>query len=194
MAKERKGKATADKWKKKMWYAIYAPKEFDRKELGETVAVKPELLNGRTIAVGLRQLSNQIKKQHVTVYFRVNEVKGNKAYTEVVGHVIKDAFLKRFIRRRCSKIEAVQNFSTKDNMNGKVKTVVVTARKVTNKQKKAIRKITIELTEKFIKSAASDELVSKLIFGNLDTEIMNAAKKIAPIKRVEITRSRITKG
>ena len=131
-------KRTVDKWKRKVWYTIFAPKEFEKKELGDTVAIKPELLEGRRISVGLSQIARQAKKPHVSVKFRVNEVKGNKAYTEAIGHSVKDAYMRRFVRRRSSKIEVVQKVTTKDNVNAVVKTIVVTAKKVAKSRRTEI--------------------------------------------------------
>jgi len=50
-AKPKKKSKTTDKWKKKAWYTIIAPEEFERRELGETIAEKPETLIGRLITV-----------------------------------------------------------------------------------------------------------------------------------------------
>ena len=107
-------KRGADKWKKKTWHTIFAPKEFDRKEVGTTVAEKPQNLVGRTVWISARELSGDPKKSHITMFFRINEVKGNKAYSEAAGHEIKESYLKKFIRRRNSKIETVQFVKTKD--------------------------------------------------------------------------------
>jgi len=106
MAKDKKKKAekpkiqpkkktkTTDKWKKKSWYAIIAPEEFERKQLGETVVEKPENLIGRVVTVTGRELANQPKKQHIQLKFKVRTVAANKANTEAVGHEVKDSYLK----------------------------------------------------------------------------------------------------
>jgi len=92
MAKDKKGKKdkapqpktrkkTTDKWKKKAWYTIVAPDEFESKEIGETIVEKPENLVGRTIIITGRELANQPKKQHVQLKFKIRETKGNKAFS-----------------------------------------------------------------------------------------------------------------
>ena len=67
-------KKTADKWKKKSWYTVVAPEEFERREIGETVAEKPEMIIGRIINISGRDLANQPKKQHISILFKVNDV------------------------------------------------------------------------------------------------------------------------
>src|SRR3989338_5004185 len=103
-------KKTADKWKKKAWYTIVAPEEFEGKEIGETISEKAEMLLGRVILVNGRDLANQPKKQHIKIKFKVKTTSGNKAHTEAVGHIIKDDFIRRLIRRRSSKVMSVRNY------------------------------------------------------------------------------------
>src|SRR3989344_94101 len=88
-------KKTADKWKKKVWYTVVAPEEFERKEIGETVAEKPEMVIGRIINISGRALANQPKKQHIKLVVKVTNVSGSKANTEATGHFIKDDFIRR---------------------------------------------------------------------------------------------------
>jgi len=197
LADEKKGKPqrakkrTVDKWKKKTWFTIYAPAEFDRKILGETVSEKPETLKGRTITASLRDIANQIKKQHISIRFMVNDIKGNKAYTIVKGHTIKPAYLKRLSRRRTSKIERVQTIRLTDGKNAKIKSLVITARKSTKQRKTALGKILDDEVRKFISKLSSEKLVHEIVFGNVEARIFREVKKVSPIKKIEIVKSNI---
>jgi len=184
-------KRTIDKWKKKSWYTVFAPKEFDRKELGTTVAEKPQSVEGRVFEISARTLSGDIKKSHITLIFKIDEVKGNKAYTQSIGHEVKDSYLRKFVRRRNAKIEVIKFVETKDNVKVKVKAMVLTSNRIERKKRTAIRKIMSEKIESAAKSLETQQLVSELVFGNLPQKIFNDAKKVGPIKRVEITKSRI---
>src|SRR3989338_6130015 len=113
-AKPKAKKKTVDKWKKKIWYTLYAPAYFDNKPLGETIAEKPEQVSNRTIVVSGRDL-NPAKKTNASLRFKVKEVQGNKAYTETMGHEVAEGFVRRLVRRRGSKIECVQDVVTTDN-------------------------------------------------------------------------------
>ncbi len=187
-------KRTSDKWKKKIWYTIYAPKEFDRKEIGETVASKEDSLMGRTIELSVGKLTNQPKRKYVTIYFKINEVKGNKAYTVTVGHEIKEAYLRRLIRRRSSKIETIKEIQTKEGTKVRIKAITVCSRKVKKSQKTAIRKIMAEKIGELNKEVDSNNVIPELIFGNTLMKISNSVKKVAPIKKVEIIKSKIIKS
>lgn len=200
MADEKKGrqqkskKRAVDKWKKKTWFTILAPAEFERKILGETVSEKPETLEGRTISASLRDIANQIKKQHISIKFKIREIKGDKAYTEAVGHEIKGSYLKRMSRRRSSKIERVQVIRLKDGANARIKSVVITARKTTAKRKTAIGKILNEEVGRFISRLSSEKLVYEIVFGNIESRIFKEVKKVAPVKKIEIVKSSISRS
>ncbi|VVC00414.1 30S ribosomal protein S3Ae [uncultured archaeon] len=180
-----------DKWKKKIWHTILAPEEFERRPLGETVAEEPEALVGRTVTITGRELANQPKKSHIHLKFRVVSVSGGKAQTEVVGHEIKDGYMRRVVRRRASKVMSVKNYSSKDNKQFKVKTVIVTERKASNAQKAGILRKAEEITAKGIAELDSKKVVDELVFGTLVNKIFPETKRIVPIKRVEITSSKL---
>ena len=180
---------SVDKWKKKAWYSIVAPSEFEGRLLGETVAEKPELLQGRIVSITAGELANQPKKGHIHLKFRVININANKANTEPAGHLIKDSYMKRVVRRRSSKIMLVKDYQSKDKRTFKVKTVVVTERKASQRQKAGLLKKTDEIVAKFIAETDSKKVVEQLVFGNLPNRIYPEAKKIVPIKRIEIANS-----
>ena len=183
-------KRQVDKWKKKTWFTIIAPKEFASKEIGTTVAEKPELVLGRTIKVSVRSLAGQARKQHITLIFKINEVKGNKAYTKAIGHEILESYLKKFVRNKSSKIQTTQTITLEGSEKIKIKTLTLTSRRIEKKKRTAIRKIMQEKINS-ISNTSSQKLISDLVFGTIAQSILNDVKKIAPIKRIEIVKSRI---
>jgi small subunit ribosomal protein S3Ae len=189
----KKGK-TVDKWKKKQWYSLVAPAEFDRTLLGETVAEKPKNLLGRTIISDLGQLTGQRQKRYVKVIFQVEKVEGNNANCKTAGHEIGFSFLNRLLRRRTSKVELVQTVETEDNAKVKVKTVALSVRKLTRKQERSIRKFMLDFIEKAAKKKPFQEFSQELIFGALASKLFKQVSKIAPLKRVEVTKSRLMEG
>ena len=192
--KEKSKKRTTDKWKKKIGYTIYAPEEFDRKEIGETIATKDDSLLGRVIEVSVGRLLNQPKRLQVTIYFKINEVKGNKAYTTTVGHEIKEAYLRRLIRRRGSKIEIIRDIQTKDGAKVRVKTLTVCGKKLKKSKETAIRKIMTEQIDKLNNETDSNNIIPEIVLGNILDKMTKDVQKIAPTKKVEIIKSRIIKS
>src|SRR3989344_4557525 len=59
-----------DKWKKKVWYSIFTPDEFEKREIAQTVAEKPEMVMGRTLTVSVAEVSKQPRMSHVALRFQ----------------------------------------------------------------------------------------------------------------------------
>ena len=192
--KIRKKGRTVDKWKKKQWYNIIAPNDFDRKLLGETIAEKPKNLLGRIIRVDLGQLTGQRQKRHIRILFKVVKVEGNNASCDVIGHGISHGFMNRLVRRRMSKIELVQTVKTSDQKKFKIKTAALSVRKLNRKQETAIRKKMEEYLKKSAQKKPFSQFSQEVIFGVVSSKLFKQLTKIAPLKRVEITKSRLLEG
>jgi small subunit ribosomal protein S3Ae len=191
---EKQRKRTIDKWKKKKTFKVFASDSFEKKEIAETIALKEEHLLNRKISVSARDLTGQIKKQHIDFYFKISNVQGLKAYTKLVGIEIKPTYLKRLVRRRTTKIESNQKVVSKNNEKFKIKTVVITQRKATNKQTTAIRKIVMKKISEASKKQDFEAFIQEIVFGGILQKILNEIKKIAPIKRIEVAKISLIEG
>ena len=188
MAKVKSKRKKSEKWKKSEWFTIHAPKMFDEKEIGTTVADKEEHLIGRRVEVLLSEITGRPLHQTHKLIFKVNDVKGKKVFTEFDGFEMVREFLKRNVRRRRSMITAIEYYTTKDNNTVQITSVVFTARKVRTSQKDAIRKIMKNILEEQAKENTLSDFVQKLLFGKISSEIYKAAKTIAPINKVEMAK------
>lgn len=186
MAKARQKRAVVDKWKKKKKFSIIGPKAVGNVELGETISEKPELVVGRTIKANMGQLTNQARKKNVDLTFKVREVQGSNANTELVGYEVKSSFLRRLFRRKSSKIETVQYLRTKDRRRVKIKAVVVTQRKVEIKKQKDIRKMVMTNINSLTRRNSFESFMVHILEKDVFYHIVKDMKKIAPIKRTEI--------
>jgi small subunit ribosomal protein S3Ae len=184
-------RTTLDKWKRKKWFKIIAPAEFNKAELGETIVEKPKNLLNRTIRANLGDLSGQKIKRHITITFKVNKVEGSQAFTEIIGHEINPSFLLRMTRRRISKMEVVQTIETSEAKKLRIKTVVLSVRKLAAKQETAIRNRLREEIEKNCSKKNYEQLMQELVFGALTAKLFKHMKEIAPIKRLEIVKSQL---
>ncbi len=187
--KRASAKRTVDKWKRKKWFKVIAPKEFDNKELAETPAEKEKTVMGRTIKANLGDLTGERQKRHITVKFKVFEVQGQMAHTQLVEHVVTPGYVIRLVRRRSSKIEAVQTVTTKDGKKMKIKTIALSQKKLDKRQETAIRKGLIDGIEKSAAEKDFSPFIQLVVFGVLASKMFKDLKKIAPLKRVEIARA-----
>lgn len=191
---EKKRRRTTDKWKKKKWYEILAPAILDKKKIADTVAEKPESLEGRTLMLSVRDVSGQARKQQVMLKFRVDNVQGLKAYTQLLGHEVKTSYIRRMIRRNVSKINVIEDLTTKDGKRIRVNAITITGNKFPEQKRTDVRKVMREIIRKEAKSKNYDELVYEFVFGNISASIFNEVKKIGIIKRVEIIKSKPIKS
>jgi small subunit ribosomal protein S3Ae len=190
MAKKR---TTVDKWKKKKWFTIIAPKIFDRKKLGETPAENSKVVVGRTVEIPLNELSEQPGLRHIKVKFQIFKVEGDKAYTKLIGHEVSSAHMNRIVRRRRSKIDAIIDVKTKDKVNVRVNVAAIATAKIERRKEKAVRKKIFEIVEKAAKQNNFDQFMQQLLFGVIGAEIVKSVKNISTMRRVEIVKTKLIK-
>lgn len=188
-----KQKGTVDKWKIKKWYKVVLPENFNSREVAETVASSEENLMNRRVDVSLRNITGNIGHQHVKITLEINQIKGDKAFTELTGFELHRDYLKRMIRKRMSVIEIISDVVCKDGKRTRVKTFVFTRRRIDASQKGSIRKIVEDIVNMEAKNSDSGRLVQDSIFGKISSQIYKEIKRIVPIKRVEIARVKMVK-
>ena len=185
---KRKG---SEVWKKKKWFAIVAPKVFESREVSETVAEKPQAIVGRTITMSVAEIVPQARKQAIYVKFRVTEVQGQKAYTELTGHEVSHGFLRRFVRRHTSKIDIVKDLDCRDGKKVRVTATTITANKIPKQKETLVRKAMAEALAGMANQKASEEFIHELIFGNAVNELGQKLRPICQVKRIEFAKSRV---
>jgi small subunit ribosomal protein S3Ae len=180
-----------DRWKSKVWYKVTAPATFSNHLLAETLADEPEKLAGRTVETTLHELTGDMKQMHVKLFFQVKEVTDVNARTEFVGHTMTSDYVRRLVRRGNSKIPLVLDLKTKDGSRIRIKPFAVTDRRCQTTQGQQIRRImTAMLTEAAEKNTLSGFL-QEILVGDLNNRMFNAARKIHPVRRIEIAKSEI---
>lgn len=180
-----------DKWKAKKWYTIVAPSVFGEVPLGTTPSDNPLKLVGRVIETTLYDLTGDFTLVHVHLYFQIVKIIGNKCITRFKGHELARDYMRSIVRRRSSKIQGIFNIRTKDGYGLRITTVVLTSYRCKTSQKRAIRKIMKEIIEQRASELTLNDLIKAMIFGKLSSEIFAQAKKIYPLRKVEIYKSKL---
>ena len=80
---------------------------------------------------------------------------------------------------------------TKDGYGLRITGMTWTTYRCKTSQKKAIRKIMMEIISKVASEKTLDELVQSMVFGELAQQIFAEAKKIYPLRKVEIYKSKL---
>ncbi|MGC9444214.1 MAG: 30S ribosomal protein S3ae [Candidatus Methanospirareceae archaeon] len=186
MAKKR----VKDKWKAKEWYSVLAPKMFGDVKAGDTIADEPTKLIGRRIEMTVDELTGRlIKNSNLKLLLEVEEVDHATAYTRFIGHRIDNDYLRSLARKRSSKIDSNIEVVTKDGENLRIKSSCFTLKKASEAQTKEIRKIMEDVIKNRAASLELNKYLQEIILGKLSSDIYKVAKKIYPVRRVEITKT-----
>ena len=148
MAKARSRTASRkikDRWRAKGWYNVIAPPSFDNVTIADTLTDNPDNLINRVTGVSLQDLTNDFRKSHITLYFKVSKIEETNAHTQFAGHTLTSDYLRRMIRRRRSKIEGVYDVTTRDGAVLRVKPFATTDKRIQNSQRKVVREAMITL-------------------------------------------------
>jgi small subunit ribosomal protein S3Ae len=170
----------------KRWYTVFAPEQFDRAELGETMADEPEKVVGRTIQTTLGELTDDQSQNNTKLIFKVTDVGSDSAYTEFVEHELTRDYLRSLVRRGASKVDATITVLTTDDYRVRIQPVALTTKKADRSQEKAIRRVMIDLVEEAAEERTFEGLVDSVVEGRLSSAIYGEAKTVYPLRRVEI--------
>ncbi|MBI4452437.1 hypothetical protein HY637_03345 [Candidatus Woesearchaeota archaeon] len=176
----------ATKAKKKQWYQIVAPKQFGEAVIGETLVSDPGLMIGKTLNHNLMNLTNDIKRQNINIYFKVISVDGNRGMTSIIGYEIIPSSVKRFVRRNSEKMDLSFVCETADNVSLRVKPLVITKADVKGSVAAKMRNNIVQYLTKTIKKTSYGDLMSDLISHKIQSEMRSALNRIYPIKVCEI--------
>ena len=191
MAKAKARRRVRDTWKEKSWYTIKTPVNFEDKEIGETPARDPDLLIGRGVEVTMRELTGDFSKQYIKLRFEIDNVAGEVANTKFTGHKTTTDYVRSMIRRGTSRIDASAVVTTKDDRKIKLQVLAVTIRRAKSSQQRYMRSVIEDLLREAASEKSFDELVKVCVNGKLASEIYHKAKKIYPLKRVELIKSKV---
>ena len=189
--RKKKKRRTTSSWKKKEWYTVVAPKEFDSKEVANTPATKPELLQDRVIKVPLRDLTGKMSHQTKKVLFKVKEVKGKTAHTQTAGFEMVNEQLKRNVRRGRSMVKLVGEFDSKNGETAKITAHAFLVSRVNTSKKDQIRNLMADSLQKRAKEMVLNDLFRKSLFGELPIQVKKDVRAICPVRRVVINKFKV---
>ncbi len=170
----------------KKWYSIIAPEMFKEKVIGETPVGDPKTLTGRRLDVHLINLIDDLSKYYIKFYFKVKEVKDDKAYTEFDGFECLRDYISRMMRYGIARTDTVQDLTTKDGKKLRVKSITITSKKIKKNVEISLKLFVEEKIKKNIEVSKLDEFLKKTINDTLKNSILKEGSKIYPIRSFEI--------
>ena len=174
------------KKKEKKWYEILASKQFNNITIGETVAYEDKNLIGRVVKANVGGLIRDPKLQNIRLSFKVNEIKENKAHTEIHGYSLVSSYIKRIVRAGRSKVDDSFLVKTKDDIKIRLKPLVLTRYKTQRSVLRALRKLVEKDFKEYIQKESYDKFVSDLVSKKLQRDLKRKLCKIYPVGMVEV--------
>ena len=174
------------KLKKKQWYPLIAPKQFNNVVLGETPVYDPNAMLGKTLSHSLMNLLNDVKRQNINIHFKIVEIEGSNAKTSIIGYEIIPSSVKRFVRRNSEKMDLSFNCETADNVFLRVKPLVIAKADVKGSIAAKLRGNIAQFLIKTIKKMSYEEFINDLISHKIQSLMRENLSKIHPLKLCEI--------
>jgi small subunit ribosomal protein S3Ae len=191
MARRKQIGRRVEGWKAKSWYKVYAPENFEKANIGETVSADPEKLVGRVMQTTLGEMTNDYSKQHIKMRFKINNVAGDACYTEFVGHLVTRDYLRALVKRRTSRIDCPVLVTTKDGKKVRLTITCFTLSRTNVSQAHSIRKTISEHIAAQAKESGFDTLIKEAVMGDVSRELFKVVKDIYPVRRVETIKSKV---
>jgi small subunit ribosomal protein S3Ae len=180
-----------DGWKSKEWYNIEAPAYLNRVVVGSTMAGDPALLLGRNVETTVGELTNDMTKNNTKVILRINNVVGDVATTDLMGHELTTDYVRSIVKRQTSRIDANIEVQTKDGFVIRVKPTCFTIKRARSSQMMAIREMMVDIVKKRASETDFETFMQEAILGRLSAAIYRQAKFIYPLRRVEIRKTQV---
>ncbi len=180
-----------DKWRGKSWYKVFSPGYFGEVELGEVPADDPKKLIGRVVEVTLYDITEDFSHQYLKMFFQIVDVDGKKANTTFKGHEYSRDYLRSLVRRRTTRIDGIFNVETKDGYKLIVSVCAFTLQRIKTSQEASIRAIMRQIVTRKAGELTFDQFVQEMVLGKIASEIYNEAKKVAPLRHVGVSKSKL---
>jgi small subunit ribosomal protein S3Ae len=183
---------SAKQKREKIWLTVYAPPYFGGSPIASIPVTRPESAIGRVIEVTLYDLLKLDPSQYVIkLYFQVEKVEGESAYTRYKGHEYTVEYLNSLIRRGTSMVNLIHDYRTKDGLDLRVYAVVFTQYRINTSRKHAIRQIAHEVLQARIPEMTLGQYAQEAVLGKLASEIYNEAKKVTVLRHAGIKKTKL---
>lgn len=170
---------------------MVAPDYLGGKPVGHVLASEESSLIGRTISVLLSELTDDPSHTTVKIKFKVIGVKGGTAVTDLWGYELDRDFVRSLLRKGSSRVEIIFDAATKDGYRMRVSAIAVTRYGASQSQKKRMRKAMMSIVLNKCSRLNYSQLVQELVFGKVESDLYNEAKKFHRIKLAGVKKMKV---
>jgi ribosomal protein S3AE len=181
-----KSAAELKKQKKKKWCPIVAPELFQNRVIGETLLDDASMLMNRTITVNMMQLFGDMKRQNVSIMFKVTDVKEGKGLCIPVKYVVAQSSLRRLAKREKDKLSDSFVVKTADGKLVRIKPVMITNNQTKGSVQTALLRNCRVACKELINTLQFENIFVDLISGRLQKDIKEKLHKVYPLRIFDI--------
>lgn len=188
----RKAAKVKDKWREKVWLTVIAPKVFGSVEVAEIPVTDVNNTTNRTVEATLFDLLKQDPQHYnIKLYFKIDKIEGDRAYTIFKGHEYSREFMKSLIRRGSSMVNYIGDYITRDGYKVRVYVSAFTQTRINSSKKSSIRKAADVVLKEKASSLSYDQFVQEVVLGKLGADIFAEAKKVTAIRQLNIRKTKL---
>jgi small subunit ribosomal protein S3Ae len=181
-----------DKWKLKQWVTVLASPSFGNAPIGRVPITDVEKPQGRVVETTLYDILKQ-DPQHYSfkLYFQIDRVEGDTAYTILKGHEFSREYLRSLIRRGSSMSDFIKDYKTKDGYLVRVYTIALSQGRMNSSKKHEIRMIIDKIIGERAADLAYDQFVQETVLQKLASDVYNEAKKVTRLRHVGVRKTKL---
>lgn len=180
------------KWKEKVKLTVYAPPYFGGAPITTMPVNKPENAMGRVVEMTLYDLLRQDPSHYVIkLYFQIEKVTDDSAFTRYRGHEYTVEYLNSLIRRGTSMVDWIHDYRTKDGFEIRVYASAFTQYRVNTSRKHAIRMVAHRTLESRVPELTLGQYAQEAVLGKIASEIYNETKKLVVLRHTGIRKTKL---
>ena len=191
MVKKGAGKVK-DKWKAKQWVTVLASPSFGNAPIGRVPLTDIESPGGRVVETTLYDILKQ-DPQHYSfkLYFQIDRVEGDTAYTVLKGHEYSREYLRSLMRRGSSMSDFIRDYKTKDGYVVRVYCIALSQGRMNSSRKHGIRVVMDRIIAERAASLTYDQFAQETVLQKVASDVYNEAKKVTRLRHVGIRKTKL---
>ncbi|MGH9975938.1 MAG: 30S ribosomal protein S3ae [Nitrososphaeraceae archaeon] len=188
----KRGGRVRDKWKDKQWIMVNAPAALGGSVINYVPVSDINSARGRVIENTMYDILKQDPIQHQTkVFVQIVNIANGTASTIFKGHEYAKEFLRSLMRRGSSMVSYVADYKTVDGYVFRVSLVAFSQRRINTEKKHQIRVLCRQFLQDRLPKLTVDEFIKEVPLGNLSSDLLEAAKKLTPIRHIGIKKTKL---
>ena len=181
-----------DKWKLKQRVTLAASPSYGNAPIARIPLTDVQKPEGRVIETTLYDILKQDPQHYAfKLFFQVDRVDGETAYTVFKGHEYSREFLRSLIRRGSSMSDFIRDYTTKDGYVVRVYCTALSQGKMNSSKKHDLRLIMDNVIREKAASMNYEGFVQELVLQKVASDVYNEAKKVTHLRHVGVRKSKL---